>query len=177
MDSIQKQFSSFTSSSLQWIFDYFWYFGQYSRFSLRVRAQRDQERKSGSFSWIFQSLQRKTTLVSRDLICLMKKMGELFKFSLCITWTTSLAASVYHYWRQKSWDTILGFADDDAEDVELLVVNEDGSITVASTNATLLTRSGPIDDDIFQQVFPGFSQGMWWTVTFLCWDKLLRTGP
>ena len=55
---------------------------------------------------------------------------------------------------------MIGFANDDAEDVELLVVNEDGSITVASTNATLLPRSGPIDDDIFQQVFPGFSQGM-----------------
>ena len=52
----------------------------------------------------------------------------------------------------------LGF--DYPEDVDLLVVNEDGSITVASTNATLLPRSGPIDDEIFQQVFPGFSQGI-----------------
>jgi len=63
-----------------------------------------------------------------------------------------------HYMNNKPRS--LGFADDDAEDVELLVVNEDGSITVASTNATLLPRSGPIDDDIFQQVFPGFSQDL-----------------
>ena len=43
-------------------------------------------------------------------------------------------------------------------DVDLLVVNEDGSIRVARTNETLVARSGSIDDEIFQQVFPGFSQ-------------------
>ena len=62
--------------------------------------------------------------------------------------------------RNKTWAIKPSLDFDYPEDVELLVVNEDGSITVASTNATLLPRSGAIDDEIFQQVFPGFSQGI-----------------
>ena len=41
----------------------------------------------------------------------------------------------------------------------MLVVNKDGSITVAGSNDILVLRSGSIDEEIFQQVFPGFSQG------------------
>ena len=59
-----------------------------------------------------------------------------------------------------------------------VVVQHNGSLTLADSDSVLVARTGEefhIDDEIFEQVFPGFDQGKIFSRHFLLYSQIFSS--